>query len=90
MLWPFSGATAPVRAALKTTRSLFVVSDQDSFGPAARITYAHEFTHALQEQYYRQRTRAVPLVVRTKLLFPHTDRLNFVRQYRHASNTTQR
>jgi hypothetical protein len=34
------------------TRSLFVVSDQGSFGPAARITYAHEFDHALQDQHY--------------------------------------
>jgi hypothetical protein len=33
-------------------RSLFVVSDQGGFGPAARITYAHEFNHALQDQYY--------------------------------------
>ncbi len=34
------------------TRSLFVVSDQGAFGPAAEITYAHEFNHALQDQYY--------------------------------------
>jgi hypothetical protein len=33
-------------------KSLFVVSDQAGFGPAARITYAHEFNHALQDQYY--------------------------------------
>jgi hypothetical protein len=34
------------------TKSLFVVNDQDTFGPAARITLAHEFTHALQDQYF--------------------------------------
>jgi hypothetical protein len=33
-------------------KALFVVSDQGAFGPAARITYAHEFNHALQDQYY--------------------------------------
>jgi hypothetical protein len=33
-------------------KSMFVVSDQGSFGPAARLTYAHEFNHALQDQYY--------------------------------------
>lgn len=33
-------------------KSLFVVSDQGAFGPAARITYAHEFNHALQDEYY--------------------------------------
>jgi hypothetical protein len=33
-------------------KSLFVVSDEGDFGPAARITYAHEFNHALQDQYY--------------------------------------
>ena len=33
-------------------RSLFVVNDQADFGPAARITYAHEFNHALQDEYY--------------------------------------
>jgi hypothetical protein len=35
-----------------SAKSLFVVSDQDVFGPAARITYAHEFNHALQDQHY--------------------------------------
>ena len=33
-------------------KALFVVSDQDRFGPAARITYAHEFNHALQDQHF--------------------------------------
>ena len=33
-------------------KSLFVVNDQEGFGPVARITYAHEFNHALQDQYY--------------------------------------
>jgi hypothetical protein len=124
------------------TRLLFVVSDQGSFGPAARLTYAHEFNHALQDQYYGLRKIAprhpdtndhslavhaliegdaimlqtlwalrnmtqdelaqlvrasssgpddllgrVPLVVRTELMFPYTDGLNFVRQaYHQAGN----
>jgi len=34
------------------TKSLFVVADQAGFGPAERMTYAHEFNHALQDQYY--------------------------------------
>jgi hypothetical protein len=34
------------------SRSMFVVADQGSFDAAARITYAHEFNHALQDQYY--------------------------------------
>ncbi|HEX8969242.1 MAG TPA: hypothetical protein VF937_15265, partial [Chloroflexota bacterium] len=29
-----------------------VVNDAGGFGPAARLTYAHEFNHALQDQYY--------------------------------------
>jgi hypothetical protein len=33
-------------------KALFVVSDQGAFGPAARLTYAHEFSHALQDQYF--------------------------------------
>jgi hypothetical protein len=33
-------------------KALFVVSDQGAFGPAARLTYAHEFNHALQDQYF--------------------------------------
>lgn len=33
-------------------KSLFVVSDQGGFGPAARLTYAHEFNHALQDQHF--------------------------------------
>src|SRR5579872_29428 len=39
-------------------RSLFVVSDQGGFGPAARITYAHEYDHALQDQNYGLNTIA--------------------------------
>src|ERR1700704_3622266 len=34
------------------TRSLFVVNDQAGFGPAQRLTYAHEFNHALQDQHF--------------------------------------
>lgn len=33
-------------------KSLVVVGDQGAFGPAERMTYAHEFNHALQDQYY--------------------------------------
>jgi hypothetical protein len=33
-------------------KSLFVVADQAGFGPGERMTYAHEFNHALQDQYY--------------------------------------
>jgi hypothetical protein len=32
-------------------KSLFVVSDEGAFGPGARLTYAHEFNHALQDQH---------------------------------------
>ena len=31
---------------------MFVLDNAGSFGPAERITYAHEFNHALQDQYY--------------------------------------
>lgn len=34
------------------TKSLFVVNDQAGFGPAQRLTYAHEFNHALQDQHF--------------------------------------
>jgi hypothetical protein len=34
------------------TKSLFVVNDKPGFGPAERLTYAHEFNHALQDQHY--------------------------------------
>jgi hypothetical protein len=125
------------------TRALFVVDDDGGFGPAARITYAHEFNHALQDQYYgltkiaprhpdsNDRSLAVhaliegdaimlqtiwarqnmspdelaqlarvsasssndvlagvPLIVRTELLFPYTDGLNFVRQAYHQAGDT--
>ena len=33
-------------------KAMVVVGDADSFGPAERVTFAHEFTHALQDQYY--------------------------------------
>ncbi|MCA1645979.1 MAG: hypothetical protein LC797_11120, partial [Chloroflexi bacterium] len=33
-------------------KSLFVVADQVGFGPGERMTYAHEFNHALQDQYF--------------------------------------
>lgn len=33
-------------------KSLFVVADQGGFGPGERMTYAHEFNHALQDQHY--------------------------------------
>lgn len=33
-------------------KSLFVVADQGGFGPAERMTYAHEFNHALQDQHF--------------------------------------
>jgi hypothetical protein len=34
------------------TKSLVVVGDQGKFGPVERVTYAHEFNHALQDQHY--------------------------------------
>lgn len=35
------------------SKALFVVSDQSGgFGPAARLTYAHEYNHALQDQHF--------------------------------------
>jgi hypothetical protein len=33
-------------------KTLFLVTDTPEFGPAAQVTYAHEFEHALQDQYY--------------------------------------
>lgn len=33
-------------------KALVVVGDVDAFGPAERVTFAHEFTHALQDQHY--------------------------------------
>jgi hypothetical protein len=33
-------------------KSLVIVGDQGAFGPAERMTYAHEFNHALQDQHY--------------------------------------
>jgi len=34
------------------TKELFVVSRSGAIGPAERVTYAHEFTHALQDQHF--------------------------------------
>jgi hypothetical protein len=34
------------------TKSMYVVGDASAFGPAERITFAHEFNHALQDQHY--------------------------------------
>src|SRR6266849_1695072 len=34
------------------SKALFVVAEQAGFGPGERMTYAHEFNHALQDQYY--------------------------------------
>jgi hypothetical protein len=33
-------------------KSLVVVGDEVAFGPIERMTYAHEFNHALQDQYF--------------------------------------
>jgi hypothetical protein len=34
-------------------KTMFLVTDDTAaFGPAAQVTYAHEFEHALQDQYY--------------------------------------
>jgi hypothetical protein len=37
---------------------LYVVSDRAQFGPQEKATFAHEYTHALQDQYYDLRTLA--------------------------------
>ena len=34
------------------SKALFVVAEDTGFGPGERMTYAHEFNHALQDQYY--------------------------------------
>jgi hypothetical protein len=33
-------------------KSMFVLANDGGFGPGERITYAHEFNHALQDQYF--------------------------------------
>jgi hypothetical protein len=33
-------------------KKMFVVGDPNAFGPEARLTLAHEFTHALQDQHF--------------------------------------
>jgi hypothetical protein len=35
---------------------MYLVSDRAQFGPVEKATFAHEFTHALQDQYYDLRT----------------------------------
>jgi hypothetical protein len=39
-------------------KSLVVVGDRATFGPAERMTYAHEFNHALQDQHFNLNTIA--------------------------------
>src|SRR5262249_37712004 len=34
------------------TKELYVITGADSLGPLERVTFAHEFTHALQDQNY--------------------------------------
>jgi hypothetical protein len=34
------------------SKQLYVISGATSFGPLERVTFAHEFTHALQDQHY--------------------------------------
>jgi hypothetical protein len=34
------------------SKQLYVISGASSFGPLERVTFAHEFTHALQDQHY--------------------------------------
>ena len=31
---------------------MYIVSDSSHFGPTEKVTFAHEFTHALQDQYF--------------------------------------
>ena len=38
------------------SKQLYVISGATSFGPLERVTFAHEFTHALQDQHYDIRT----------------------------------
>jgi hypothetical protein len=35
-----------------TTRTMYVVSETGTIGPLEKITYAHEFDHALQDQHF--------------------------------------
>jgi hypothetical protein len=39
-------------------RTMFLVQDTTGFGPAGQMTFAHEFEHALQDQYYGLRQLA--------------------------------
>jgi hypothetical protein len=34
------------------TKQMFVVGDNGGFGPSEKMTYAHEFNHALQDQHF--------------------------------------
>jgi hypothetical protein len=34
------------------TKKLYVIGDAPTFGPNDRVTFAHEFVHALQDQYF--------------------------------------
>lgn len=33
-------------------RAMYVIGDRATFGPEEKLTYAHEFAHALQDQYF--------------------------------------
>ncbi len=35
-----------------TTKRMYVVTETGEIGPAEKITYAHEYTHALQDQAF--------------------------------------
>ena len=35
-----------------TTKKMYVVTETGEIGPAEEITYAHEYTHALQDQAF--------------------------------------
>src|SRR4029453_18600072 len=39
-------------------KAMYIVTDRSVFGPAEKDTFAHEFTHALQDQYFGLRTLA--------------------------------
>jgi hypothetical protein len=38
------------------SKQLYVISGSSSFGPLERVTFAHEFVHALQDQHFNIRT----------------------------------
>jgi hypothetical protein len=37
-------------------KAMYLVGDKNQFGPEEKSTFAHEFTHALQDQYFELRT----------------------------------